>query len=131
MTTYGEAYQMGLTANLIEGMSTEVTCAGDTLSQFAEKYEEELPNEVKGVIAHVLNHLSITRELFERVGDEIDARFQLFDSENPGKLAQISNELRESQVIADMQAIIGMTPEDVLRIIAENAEALAEIGDKN
>jgi hypothetical protein len=123
MTVYPEAYQMALTANLIEAAQIEINCAGDTLCEWLD--EGTLTEADKVIVTHVLNHLSVVRELNEYTGNYIDVKLAAFNEEHPGKLDAVSVELRESKAITDMQKIVGMTPEEVIAIIEKRDEEMA------
>lgn len=120
MTTYGEAFQMGLGANVAVAIRNEVSCAGDALSTFALANIPNASDELKSTITHVLNHLSVIRELAEEYDGYLDAGIEKFDDDNPGKLRIVSKEISESELIVKMQDIIGMPAEERAARIRKN-----------
>lgn len=124
MTTIGEAFQMGLSANLAVSIQNEVNCAGDALSAFALANIPNASDELKTTISHVLNHLSVIRELAQAFDQHLDAEIKKFDEENPGKLLAVSREISENDLIQKMQDIIGMTAEERVARIQHNLAAL-------
>lgn len=124
MTTIGEAFQMGLSANLAVSIQNEVNCAGDALSQFALSVADTASPELQRTVSHVLNHLAVIRELAEAFDQHLDAEIKKFDEENPGKLLAVSREISENDLIQKMQDIIGMTAEERVARIQHNLAAL-------
>lgn len=125
MTTYGEAVQMGLGANLAVCINNEVLCAGEALATVImdEEISSIIPNELKSTLTHVLCHLSVIRELSETMDIHYDREISKFDEENLGKLKEVSKEISQLPIIKSLQDIIGMT--DEARVARHNANMKA------
>lgn len=126
MTTYGEAFQMGIGANVAVSVLNEINCAGDALSEktLEVAIDPNVPQEVKEMLVHVLHHLSVVRELTEAYDGFVSEAIHNFGDENPGKLYNISKEISEYPLIIQMQDIMGMSQEQRLAKIKRNLDAL-------
>ncbi len=129
MTTYGEAFQMGIAANFAVGTLNEISCAGEALSRKALELAENpnIDGKVLDTLSHVLNHLSVVRELCEAYDEVLTEKIEAFSEANPGKLTAISKEISEDELIVRMQGIIGMSQKERVDKIEANMKQLLEI----
>lgn len=127
MTTYGEAFQMGLGANVAVCVLNEIQCAGDALNASLSSIDPEtLPEELVVTLNHVLSHMISLREIAGIADEYFDKAIGEFDEANPGKLIEVSKEISEHPVILGMQDALGMSPEERLRKIEANLSTIAE-----
>lgn len=113
MTTYAEAVQMGIAANLAVGIQNEVICAGNALSNLmlvGDSIRTDLPEEVVSVLSHVMNHLTAIREFTEVADEYYDTEIPKFDEANPGQLLHVSAEIADLPIVSKFQDIINMSP---------------------
>lgn len=116
MTTYGEAVQMGIGANLAVVTLNEVNCAGEALANYylndQNEVRDDLSPETKAVLTHVMRHLTAIRDVANHLDIHYDKGISAFDDANPGKLLAVSREISEMPLIKELQDIIGMTDQE-------------------
>lgn len=114
MTTYDAAFESALSSNVTKTIGLAIECAGQSFTDFINDLPEEVYTEEKQKLAeHILHHLKAINSLAMTSFLYTEDKLNKFEEDEPGKLEAVAEELKDSDIINELQTVLNATSEEL------------------